>query len=175
MKHFEDSFTRDPLITDIGLVERVISRLVADDENSFLTSMPSQREIWETIRAMDDYSSPGPDGFRGNFYVHCWSIISDDVVSAIQCFFSNGFIMPNYNNSLLILIPKKQESVHLNDYQLIALANFSFKIMTKILADRLGSVASRIISPNHSAFIEGMSIIDPIICTSECINLLDTN
>ncbi|KAL6190620.1 hypothetical protein ACLB2K_037014 [Fragaria x ananassa] len=88
VKHLEDSFTRDPLITDTGLVERVIPSLVTDDENSLLTSMPSRREIWETIRAMDDYSSPGPDGFGGSFYVHCWSIISDDVVSAIQSFFS---------------------------------------------------------------------------------------
>lgn len=41
------------------------------------------------------------------------------------------------------------------------------------MTDRLGHVASRIISPNQSAFIKGRSIVDPISLTSECVNLLD--
>ncbi|XP_050378576.1 uncharacterized protein LOC126795885 [Argentina anserina] len=55
------------------------------------------------------------------------------------------------------------------------MANFIFKIIIKILADRLGSIATRIISPNQSAFLRGRIIADPIILTSECINLLDHN
>lgn len=34
-------------------------------------------------------------------------------------------------------------------------------------------MASRIISPNQSAFVKGRSIVDPVILTSECVNLLD--
>ncbi|KAL6188100.1 hypothetical protein ACLB2K_039494 [Fragaria x ananassa] len=55
----------------------------------------------------------------------------------------------------------------------IAMANFVFKLVTKMIADKLGSIAARIISPNQSAFLKGRTIVDPIIMTSECINLLD--
>ncbi|XP_050376328.1 uncharacterized protein LOC126793750 [Argentina anserina] len=50
----------------------------------------------------------------------------------------------------------------------IAMANFIFKLITKILADRLGSIATWIISPNQSAFLSGRTIAD-------LINLLDRN
>lgn len=54
----------------------------------------------------------------------------------------------------------KSEGV--KDYRPIALANFAFKIITKIVADLLGVVAARIISPNQSAFIKGHSVVDLI-------------
>lgn len=41
------------------------------------------------------------------------------------------------------------------------------------MAQRLGQVASRIISPNQHAFVRDRYIVDPIILTSECVNLLD--
>ncbi|KAK9932897.1 hypothetical protein M0R45_020118 [Rubus argutus] len=84
------------------------------------------------------------------------------------------FIMPYFNSNTLILVPKLQDSVSVTDYCPIALANFVLKIITKIVADRLGPIALRIISPNQSAFIPGSSIVDPIILTLECVNLLDT-
>lgn len=81
--------------------------------------------------------------------------------------------MPHFNSNILILIPKLQDSECISDYRPIALANFVFKITTRIVADRLGPIASRIISPNQSAFLQGRSIVDPIVLTSECVNLLD--
>lgn len=100
-------------------------------------------------------------------------MVGSDVIAAVSSFFDNGFILPNYNSSLVILIPKKKTVKGISDYRPIALANFAFKIITKILADYLGLVASRIIFPNQSAFIKTRSIVDPMILTSECINLLD--
>ncbi|KAK9941648.1 hypothetical protein M0R45_007349 [Rubus argutus] len=122
---------------------------------------------------MDGFTAPGPDGFGGIFFHRYWDVVSVDVIAAVQSFFQSGFISPHFNSNLLILLPKKEVTDGLADYRPIALANFTFKIITKILADRLSYVAARIISPNQSAFLKGRSIIDPIILTSECMNLLD--
>lgn len=43
------------------------------------------------------------------------------------------------------------------------------------MADMLSSVALCIVPTNHSAFINDICIMDPIILTSECINLLNIN
>ena len=171
--HFERAFTRDVDIVDTGLVSRVIPHLVTDQDNVTLTSCPTSEEIHDAVFAMDDFSAPGPDGYGGCFFRKCWSIVGSDVISAVQSFFLLGFIPPNFNSSLIVLIPKKQEADSVTDFRPIALANFVFKIITKIMATRLGPVAARIISPNQSAFITGRSIVDPIILTSECINILD--
>ncbi|KAK9911453.1 hypothetical protein M0R45_035362 [Rubus argutus] len=173
--HFKSAFTMDPNILNTGLVERVIPNLVTLEENIGLTSMPLAEEIYTTLMTMDGSSAPGPDGFGGCFFQNCWNVVAQEVISAVQSFFDSGFILPHFNSNLLILIPKKDEADNISDYRPIALANFVFKLITKIIADRLGKVAARIISPNQSAFLKGRSIVDPIILTSECINLLDRN
>lgn len=122
---------------------------------------------------MDSLSSPGPDGFGGIFFLHCWSVVGHEVVQAVQSFFLQGLVMPHFNSNLLILIPKVPGADTVSQLRPVALANFVFKIITKILANRVGPIASRIISQNQNAFIKGRSITDSIILTSESMNLLD--
>jgi len=55
------------------------------------------------------------------------------------------------NSNVVSLIPKGADSI--KDYRPIAVANFKFKIISKILADRLALVATRIISPNQYGFV----------------------
>lgn len=47
------------------------------------------------------------------------------------------------------------------------------KVTTKILADRLAIIASRIISPNQFGFIRGRNIEDCIVVVSECLDALN--
>lgn len=61
----------------------------------------------------------------------------------------------------------------MGDYRPIALANFKFKIVTKILADRLASITPRIISIEQRGFVRDRNISDCIIIASEAINSLD--
>lgn len=58
-------------------------------------------------------------------------------------------------------------------YRPIALANFKFKIITKVMADRLAEVAQKIISSNQHGFVQGRQISDCICTALEAINLLD--
>ena len=135
--------------------------------------MPSPEEIYQVICSMDHNSSPGPDGFGRVFYMKCWKIIGETVIQAVHSFFSNGYIPPHFNSNLMVLIPKVDGADSVAQLRPIASANFALKIITKLLADRLGNIATKIISHNQSAFLKGRTIADPIILTSECINMLD--
>ncbi|KAL6144809.1 hypothetical protein ACLB2K_055499 [Fragaria x ananassa] len=122
---------------------------------------------------MDPDSTPGPDGFNGHFFVSCWDIVGQDVVSAVQYFFRTGKLPSSFNSSLIILIPKVEHADCIKNFRPIALANFIFKIIPKIISLRLTEIASRIISPQQHAFVKGRNISDCIMTTSECFNLLD--
>ena len=52
-------------------------------------------------------------------------------------------------------------------------SNFLFKIITKILADRLSTIASRIVCPNQFGFIRGRRIHECIAMASEAVNQLE--
>ncbi|KAL6139472.1 hypothetical protein ACLB2K_057776 [Fragaria x ananassa] len=136
-----------PCMPPNGIVDicNTIPSLITDEENALLTSMPSAEEIKRTVFSMNPLSSPGPDGFPGAFYHNCWDIVGADVDGASS----------------------------ISQFRPIALANFLFKIIPKILADRLGPIASRIISVNQSALLPGRRISDCIGLVSEGFNLLD--
>ncbi|PNX88269.1 ribonuclease H, partial [Trifolium pratense] len=99
-------------------------------------------------------------------------IVSKDVVEAVIQFFISSWIIPNMNANKVVLIPKKENSDSIGHYRLIALANFKYKIISKILADRLAQILPSIISKEQTGFVKGRQIKDCICLTSEIINML---
>jgi hypothetical protein len=90
----------------------------------------------------------------------------------MRCFGKN-WIMPNYNANTLILIPKTPNADSIDQFRPIALANFKFKIISKVLADdRLAQILPSIISKEQRGFVNGRNIKDCICLTSEAVNLL---
>ncbi|CAN6545200.1 unnamed protein product [Malus baccata var. baccata] len=145
----------------------------SDSENDLLSALPTDEEIKEAVFSLNASSAPGPDGFPGFFYHHCWDIVSFDVIQFVKQFFQSNWLYPNTNSNFLVLIPKVEDAISMTHFRPIALANFLFKIIPKILAVRLSHVVQRIISPHQAAFIPGRRITDCIGLVSECFNVLD--
>lgn len=72
-----------------------------------------------------------------------------------------------------MLIPKIQHAEKIESFRPIDLTIFLFKIICKILVQRLNVIVPDLISPLESAFIKGRQVTDSIVITSECINMLD--
>lgn len=60
--------------------------------------------------------------------------------------------------------------VKLQVFRLISLCNVSYKIITKVLANRHREILDLIISPTQSVFIQGRFICDNIILRHKCLN-----
>ncbi|XP_058783229.1 uncharacterized protein LOC131657895 [Vicia villosa] len=93
-------------------------------------------------------------------------------INEIHQFFNQGWLLPNFNANTLVLIPKVKEANCLGQYMPIALASFKFKIISKILADRLSTILPNLISPKQKGFVHGRNIREGICLTSEAINIL---
>jgi len=72
-----------------------------------------------------------------------------------------------------VLIPKVPGPRVMGDYRPIALDNFQFKVITKILRDWLAIITVRIISIEQRGFIRDRKISECVILAYEAINLLD--
>jgi len=149
-----------------------IPRVVSKDENSMLVKCPFNDEIRKVVFALYSDSAPGPNGFGGSFFHGCWDIVGSDVCNAIKQFFSHNWILLGMNANVVSLIPKIHGSTSIKDFKPIVVAKFRFKIISKILIDKLASIAARIVSPNQNDFIKGWHIKDCIGITSEAINML---
>jgi hypothetical protein len=172
LNYFRGIFGNSNDCVSNDLVARVIPSLVTVEENNWLTVMPSFDEIKKAVFDMNADGAPGPDGFGGHFYQFFWDIVAADVVSSVQEFFCTGVVIPNLNSNILVLIPKVPGAASMAEFRPIALANFQFKIVTKILANRLAIICMRIISPQQRGFVRDRHISDCVIIASEAINLL---
>ncbi|XP_057779551.1 uncharacterized protein LOC130998134 [Salvia miltiorrhiza] len=177
-QHIIDFFSslfkdESPSNVNWDMLEGIIDQFVSEDQNGKLTHIPDDEEIMAAVFSLDANSSPGPDGYSGKFFQSCWSIIRLDILSAVRAFFLNSYLPAGCNASILILIPKKDVVETVADLRPIILSNFFFKIISKILASRLGEVAAVGVSPNQFGFIGGRSIHDCIMLGSEgfsCMN-----
>ena len=57
----------------------------------------------------------------------------------------------------------------MKDFRPISLTTLSYKVVAKVLVERLKSVMDSIISPYQSAFIEGRQKLDPILIANEAV------
>ncbi|KAF1892117.1 hypothetical protein Lal_00036473 [Lupinus albus] len=155
------------------LIQSVIPALVSEEDNLMLINQPSREEIKSAVFNMKGDGAPGPDGFGGCFYQICWDVVGEDVCNFVSQFFRESWLLPNLNSNNVVLIPKQPGVDKIEEFRPIALANFQFKIITKILASRLAVVAPKIVSHQQRGFLKDRHIHDCICLASEAANLLD--
>ena len=76
------------------------------------------------------------------------------------------------NHTLISLIPKIKDPVNLKHYRPISLCNVLYKVISKILANRLKVMLNICISKIQSAFIPGRQILDNVILAHEYMHFL---
>ncbi|KAH6818323.1 hypothetical protein C2S51_001926 [Perilla frutescens var. frutescens] len=158
---------------DLSLVDKLIPQLITNEQAQNLTTIPSMVEVHSAVLALDANSAAGPDGYTGKFFHESWDIITVGVHRAVVEFFSFGILSPGLNSSFLVLIPKKERALMVEEFRPIALSNFLFKIFTKVLATRLNAVAAKIVTTQQYGFIQGRHIHEAIFLASEGVNTLN--
>lgn len=126
-------------------------------------------EIREVLFAMPSNKSPGPNGFPCEFFKTTWSVIAEDFTAAVQSVFKYGFLPKGVNSTILALIPKKVDSMEMRDYRPIACCNVLYKVVSKLLANRLKLILPRIVTENQSAFIKGRLLMENVLLASELV------
>jgi len=125
--------------------------LVNPEDNVALIRTATEAEIHSAILQMDPYKALGPDGFGASFYQKHWPIIKKHLCAAIKDFFSSGKLLKEFNHTFIALIPKVDNPETTSQFRPISLCNTFYKIMAKILVNRLRPFLERIIHPIQSA------------------------
>ncbi|GKA94146.1 RNA-directed DNA polymerase, eukaryota, partial [Tanacetum coccineum] len=131
-----------------------------------VTDVEIKKAVWDCGRN----KSPGPDGFTFEFIRKFWEVIGGDVCRAVKCFFRSGSFPKGCNPSFIALIPKVNDAKFVKDFRPISLIGCQYKIVGKILANRLSSVIGSLVSKEQSAFIRGRQILDGPMILSEVID-----
>ncbi|KAH7867439.1 hypothetical protein Vadar_033405 [Vaccinium darrowii] len=156
----------------MGDVIDVIPTKVDGVMNQRLTSNITGTEVQDALMSMHPTKSPGVDGMTALFFQTYWHILGSDITKAIQGFFHGGYLLRSLNQTLISLIPKINCPTKPSQFRPISLCNVLYKLITKILANRLRLILPSIISENQSAFIGGRQISDNILVAHEVMHTL---
>nr|GFC25164.1 RNA-directed DNA polymerase, eukaryota, reverse transcriptase zinc-binding domain protein [Tanacetum cinerariifolium] len=120
-------------------MESLKSRTVCADDAEKMIMNVSDKEIKYALFDICDNKALGPDGYSAKLFKSSWSVTMSKT-------------------------PQK-----VSDYRPIACCNVLYKIISKILTNRIKSTLCKLISPSQSAFIPGRQITDNILLTQELL------
>eukprot|EP00253_Pinus_taeda_P024864 PITA_24864 len=130
------------------------SRLVTEDE------------LLAAMKASKNDRSSGPDGWPIEFFLHFFDLFKADLLEASR---KSGNIHSALSSTLIALIPKKGDSASFLNYRPISLCNSLFKIISKIIVERLKPVFNCFITRDQHTFLKERNIWDVVALTQECL------
>ncbi|KAI0498690.1 hypothetical protein KFK09_019586 [Dendrobium nobile] len=151
----------------------IIPNVITCEDNCNLSMVPLLEEVKGILFNMNVDSVAGPDGYTTKLFQSTWSIIASDVFQAVKNFFNGSPIPKFFTSTTVVLIPKNPVVNSWNDFRPISLCNVFYKLISKLLANRLSILLPKIISPFQMGFVKGRSIADNILLAQELCQDLD--
>jgi hypothetical protein len=131
---------------------------VTPQMNELLMAEFTCEEVKLALDSIGDLKAPGADGMPAIFYKKFWGTVGDAVVHEVLNVLQGGSIPEGWNETIVVLIPKVQNPESMKDLRPISLCNVIYKLVSKVLANRLKGILDELISPNQSAFVPGRLI-----------------
>ncbi|CAN1824958.1 Putative ribonuclease H protein At1g65750 [Linum perenne] len=123
---------------------------------------------------MNPNKAPGPDGLNPCFFQTFWSSIGGAVSASCRNWLAHNLFPDVVHNTNIVLLPKKQNPTSMSDLRPISLCDVRYRLVSKVLANRLRRIIPRIIGVEQSAFVEGRSIIDNVLIATETLHTMNT-
>jgi hypothetical protein len=124
-------------------------------------------EIRKAVFSMNPWKAPGPDGFPAGFYQKSWNIVGRSVCDFVKKVWYNPLLLREVNFTDICLIPKVEHPENIQQFRPISLCNTIYKIVSKVLTNRIKQTISRVVSPHQTGFIPGRSIHENIVVAQE--------
>ena len=143
---------------------------ISDEMNQSLNAEYTREEVVTALKQMEPLKAPGPDGLPPLFFQHYWQLVGDDVTKVVLSCLTSGVIPPSINQTFITLIPKVKSPSKVSEFRPISLCNIIYKLVSKVIANRLKGVLPLIISESQSAFQSDKAISNNILVAFETLH-----
>lgn len=168
----DDHFTRllgasvEPL-WDFDVAEMYNGLAVVDPVP--LTEPFTSSEALSAVKAMNQTSAPGPDGFGPSFYKSSWEFVEPAVMNYLASLHAGTADLERINRAYIVLIPKTSDANTPGAFRPISLQGCPIKIAGKILTSRLQRQIASLVHVDQTGFIKGRSISENFVYATELV------
>ncbi|KAL3698682.1 hypothetical protein R1sor_012758 [Riccia sorocarpa] len=169
---YQDLFTAEETneakkVTQQQVLDLIQTQL-STEESASVAAVPDRTEIEATVFGMKSNKSPGYDGLTIEVLRLCWPFVGEDCVRLIHTIWAKRRVLRADCLSILKLIPKTGVRKRLSNWRPISLLSLTYKIVTKILANRLRHLLPKIVDVQQNGFVAGRQITDNILSMKIC-------
>ena len=135
-----------------------LDKKLSEESKNDLDSDIQLSEVLSSIKKMPNGKSPGSDGLPVEFYKIFWNEIGNDYFEVISSGLANEELTYTQYLAVISLLYKKGAREDIKNWRPISLLNIDYKIISKVLAERLKQVLHEIIHPDQRGCVPGRFI-----------------
>ncbi|KAJ1408633.1 Reverse transcriptase domain [Sesbania bispinosa] len=135
----------------MGIMEESDFPVLPQNMINSLEAISSAEKIKNIVFSIGNFKTPGPDGIHAFFYKSQWDTLGPLVGD---------------------LSHKVESPVRVIQFRPISLCNVRYKVITKLISNRLRDVMPFLIGPAQCSFVKGRQSIDNAIVLQELIHSL---
>jgi len=143
-------------------VQRHASRMDAAASTAAGSASVTGHEVGVAVRHMRPGAAPGLDGLPAEVWRRGGQGARDLLAALFSAVGSEGRVPQGFLEGLISPIHKAGDATVMSNYRPICLLNTDYRIMTKVLATRLGPVLAAAVGSEQAAFLPGRTITSTI-------------
>ena len=150
---------QESLDAETKIFENLDIPKLTDLEKLKCEELINEIELLKAVKALKNGRSPGSDGLTSDFYKFFWTDIKDILLDSLNYDISNEKLSIEKRRGILTLIPKKDKNrLFLKNWRPISLLNTDYKILAKVLSNRLIKYLPQLVEDDQTGYISGRFI-----------------
>ncbi|CAI5527668.1 unnamed protein product [Closterium sp. Naga37s-1] len=169
-EHFREAYTLSPAPSPAEPWPIEEGKTLQESDRMQMDSEWSEQEVKAALKGLPAGKAPGQDGLPKELFERNWELLGPAVMREVKSFESAGVLSESFTTAVTILLHKKGDRDDLGNYRPITLLSFFYKLLAKVLANRIKVVLPRVISANQFGFLPGRSLADAVSLVADAID-----
>ena len=125
---------------EMGPCLQFIKPVITSSMNEDLGRSFTEEEVNIALQQMAPLKALGLNGLNAYFFQQNWTVMGSEVCRGILEILNFGIMPDSLNMTHIAFIPKIKSLESVNDYHCISLCNVLYKLVSKVLANRLKKI-----------------------------------
>ena len=142
---------------------------VNDEDFISMNREITEAELLTIVKSLPNNKTPGEDGLPSEFYKVFWQDIKYYLLESYKYSYQMGNPTITQIRGILCLTPKQSDPQKLENWRPLSLLNQDYKILSRLVAERVKIALPKIINHAQTGFLKGRYIGQNITTTMDLI------